>query len=195
MDFAGAGSFDPASGAMTISGLTGGESIIESMFYFSGTGASGCQQNTLYALSAVTGSSYQAYGAPVAQQVAGDFHATQLLVSGSNGFRMLTEYFQAMGNRTVTLGPDMPVPSIFDDSRAYKQLEASVTYPAEFNTFISFLYSTASNGVGIFATSGAFGGTSIALFLPDFSGVSGWDNSYAPGSGETVEWGLTGTGA
>ncbi|MGE0554999.1 MAG: hypothetical protein AB7R55_16330, partial [Gemmatimonadales bacterium] len=132
LDFTGAESFAPASGLITIGGLAGGESILHSMSYQ--TRAS-CETGLLYGgASAGMATSFTAYGVPAGQQRGTDRHGIGIIaLSAGNDYRTVTEYFQALGDRTVNL-PSL-VPSVSPSILAgpYKRLGFQFTLPSDLN--------------------------------------------------------------
>ena len=72
----------------------------------------------------------------------------------------------------------------------YRRLSADVTIPADYNTQVVFVYlqGTSSLPVDLIATVGWFGGSNGTLTMPDFSGVSGWNNAWVPSATATGTW-------
>ncbi|MGE0556460.1 MAG: hypothetical protein AB7R55_23790, partial [Gemmatimonadales bacterium] len=110
-----------------------------------------------------------------------------------------TEYFQALGDRTVNLPSLVPSfsPSILGGP--YKRLGFQFTLPSDLNLIVALGYSDPIGGqtVSITATVNGFldGSLSVNLSVPDFTGVAGWNDSWAPASGASVEWSATGSGS
>ncbi|MEZ4589281.1 MAG: hypothetical protein R2909_23140 [Gemmatimonadales bacterium] len=197
LDFTGAESFAPASALITIGGLGGGESILHSMSYQTRTS---CETGLLYGgASAGMATSFTAYGVPAGQQRATDYHGLGIIaLSAGNDYRTVTEYFQALGNRTVNLPSMVPTFSPSTLSGPYKRLRFQLTLPTDLNQAIVLGYSDAIGGQTVTLTAtvaGFLGGSQVDLSLPDFTGVAGWNDSWAPASGATVEWSATASGS
>jgi hypothetical protein len=199
VDFAGSESFAPASATMTISNLGATENYKHAMHYYTAGGATNCEVGRLYVEVPATGSTFTAFGAPAANQVGTDWHAVSLFTyAGTNSFRTLHQYFQALGPQTLTLGSVLPVPTITSLAGAYKRLQAALTMPAEYQSRASLRYQDQGGTrplVIVSATMAWFGSSSVSLSLPDFAGVSGWDNAWAPSSGASVFWTVIGDNA
>ena len=75
-------------------------------------------------------------------------------------------------------------------SGPYKRLQASYTLPTGYNqtTFLGYEETSGSKGVSISASLAYLGGPATTLAMPDFSTLSGWNNSWPPASGSTVDW-------
>ena len=199
VDFGGAESFAPASATMTISNLGAGENYKHAMHYYTAGGATNCEVGRLYTEVPASGSTFTAFGAPAAQQAASDWHAVSLFTyAGTNSFRTLHQYFQVLGPQTFTLGSTLPVPTVTSLAGAYKRLQAALTMPAEYQSRASLRYQDLAGTrplAIVSATMAWFGSTSVSLSLPDFSAVSGWSNAWAPSSGASVFWSVTGENA
>lgn len=109
---------------------------------------------------------------------------------------MLRESFHTMAARTVTLGAALPSPVIADLGGPYKRLSATFTLPGDYQASAAFAYfdAAAPKAVTIIVSFGFLGGSSVLLGLDDFSALAGWDNSWAPSSGTTGNWDISGTG-
>lgn len=193
LDFSGVDAFTPATATITLNGLLGGENVTQGMFY---QVAANCATASLYS-GGTAGASFTASGIPSGQQVSTDFHGLSVFASTTTGTRLLTEYFHTLANRTVTLGANMPTPTITTLAGPYERLQAAYTLPTDYEGATSFGYSDAnspnSHSVGIDATFGFLGGTATTLALPDFSGLSGFDVNWPPASSSTGTWTVSGT--
>ena len=184
VDFNGANAFAPATAIMTVAGLAGGETLNGSMNYL--TGAS-C---TLGILNTSTGSgtTVPAFGIPAAQQRATDFHYFQVSAAvGTTSFRLVADIFHTLANKTETLGAAL-TPTVTSLPAAYKDLQVALTIPSDYNTSLTFTYGAGGRSVAVIATAGWIGGSSATLAFPNFAGVSGWTDSWAPSSGATADW-------
>jgi hypothetical protein len=201
IDFGSAEAFAPDSATITVSGLGAGETLMTSMNYQ----VAMCETAPLYlgAQAPAGSTSFTAAGIPAAWQLATDFHGLSVQArSGTTtlaALRNVTEYFHALANRTVALPPAMPTPTITSLAGPYLRLQAVYTLPAEYlgATGTSFHYQTPSTvspvrSVMLSASPAYLGGAATTLALPDFSGVAGWNNSWAAASGTSVEWTVSG---
>lgn len=199
VDFNGANSFAPASATMTIGNILPGESYKHAMHYYTVGGTNTCQVGRLYREIPTSGATFTAYGAPAANRLGTDWHAVSLFTyHGANSFRTMHEYFTTLGPRTLTLGAPLPVPTVSALAGSYKRLQAAVTLPAEYQSRASLRYQDqgAPRSLAIVsATMAWLGSSNVSLSLPDFSGVSGWNNAWAPPSGASVFWSLLGENA
>ena len=194
LDFGGVEAFTPATATITLSGLLGGENVIQSMLYQVGAN---CATATLYS-GATGGATFTASGIPSLQQQGTDFHGLHVLAATSTVARIVTQYNHTLAARTLTLGALMPSPTITDVSGggSYKRLQAVYTLPTDYEGSTSFGYNDGANkSVNISATFGYLGGTSATLALADYSALSGWDNNWPPATGGTADWSLFGTSA
>ncbi|MBC7790582.1 MAG: hypothetical protein H7Z74_11600 [Anaerolineae bacterium] len=194
LDFnVGTESFAVASATITIGGLAGGETLSAGMNYL--TAACTGTSALLYFLQN-PGSSFTATGIPAAQQRASDFHSIFVSANTSTTSRFVTELFHTLGARTISLGADLPLPAITQLSAPYKRLQAVYTLPSGYNLSATFSYDdNAGKSVIITATFAYLGGPAVTLALPDFTAVSGWDNTWPPASGSTVDWIVSGVGS
>jgi uncharacterized membrane protein len=193
VDFAGSESFAATSATITVGGLLGGELLIENTFYHTGASCDGAPI-VPFANAAAT---FTAFGMPGAQQRVTDFHRVAITaIVGSNDFRSVSESFHTMAARTITLGASLPAPTISSLIGPYKRLQAAYTVPADYQNSASFQYvdAAAEKSVNMFATSGYLGGSSVSLALADFSGLAGWDNTWAPAAASTGNTSIGATG-
>jgi hypothetical protein len=191
LDFGSVEAFAPATATITLNGLLGGEEVTHTMSYQVNAN---CATAILY--SDAAGASFTAFGIPSLQQLVTDFHGLQVFASTSTVVRILTQYNHTLTARTLTLGAVMPTPVITTLAGPYKRLQAAYTLPTDYEGSTSFAYNDGGNkSVSISATFGFLGGTSVTLALPDFTAVAAWDNSFAPATGGTADWTLSGTSA
>jgi hypothetical protein len=192
VDFGGAQAFAPATALITVGGVVGGETVSYNMDYQ--VGAS-CTSALLYSAQNV-GASFTGSGIPGAQQRADDFHAIVITaLTATNAFRSITESFHTLAARTVTPGAALPVPTVTSLSATYQRLQAVYTLPADYNGATTFAYDDGSGkSVSITARFGYLGGTATTLALADYSGLAGWNNSWAPGAGIPSDWSVSAFG-
>ncbi|HEU5260135.1 MAG TPA: Calx-beta domain-containing protein [Gemmatimonadales bacterium] len=196
VDFAGSESFAAASATITVGGLLGSETdTIQTMSYRVGAA---CEAASLGFGGPIASGSFTAFGIPGGQQRITDYHNVTISAStGTTQFRSVSESFHTLGARTVTLGAALPSPVIADLGGPYKRLSATFTLPADYQTQVLFDYSDAATptGVTLSASFGFLGGSSVSLGLDDFSGLTGWNNTWVPAAGGTGNWDVTATGS
>ena len=144
LDFAGSEAFAPATATITLAGLSGGETVIQGMFYQVGAN---CATATLYT-GGTGGTTFTASGIPSGQQLGTDFHGLFVSASTTTASRLITEYFHTLAARTVTLGAAMPTPTITDLGGPYKRLQAAYTLPTDYEGFTSLRLRRRSQQVG-----------------------------------------------
>lgn len=195
VDFAGVDGFDADSATITVAGPNSGGVLLGGMDYATvSQGGSVCSVAELSA-GGVT-NPYTTFGAPLANQNADDFHVAVVTAVTGTGIQIVRETFHALGDRTLTLGSVLPAitPTDVTAGGNYLRLEADFTLPSEYDGFSSFFYvDEGSKSVAIFVSNGVQSGP-VTLQLPDFSGVTGWTDSWAPAANAaSVSWGVTGS--
>jgi len=192
VDFGGVESFAPASETITIGGLVGGETLNRSIDYHVGAT---CEAAPLQTFAATT-ASFTGFGIPAGQQRASDYHSVFIVaLTGGNAAQTVTEYFHTWAARTVTLGAALSAPTITSLGGPYKRLQAVYTLPADYQTATGFNYVSGDKLINLTATFGYLGGGAVTLALADYSGLAGWDNSWAPASASPVSWNVFGSGS
>jgi len=184
--------FAAATATMTGSGIVGGETATQTMSYQ--VGAS-CIAASLYG-GVTAGASFTASGIPGAQQRVTDFHGLTLTASmGASANRSVTQYFHTMGAQTLTLGAAMPTPTINTLAGNYKRLQAVYMLPGDYQRSTSFFYTDGTKIVSLTATFGYLGGAATTLGLDNYTGLTGWSDSYPPASASTGNWFALGAGS
>lgn len=187
-------SFSPATGVITVAGLTGGEQVSHGMSYR--TGAS-CESGVLYSALPAAVTSFTAFGVPAGKQRGSDFHGLTVTAnSGSTTFRNIVQYFGALGDRTVTLPSLIPAFTPSSVAGAYKTLRFQFTLPTDLTAGLGMQYSetaTATSAI-ITATSSWLGGSAVDVTMPTFTGLAGWSDAWMPASAATVQWSVSGSG-
>jgi hypothetical protein len=117
--------------------------------------------------------------------------------SANTESRFITQYNHSLVPRTITLGAVMTATvTTLGTTPPYKMLQAVYTLPTDYEGFTGLEYSDGANkSVSITATFGYLGGTSVTLALADYSGLSGWDNSWPPATSSTGTWIVSGLSA
>ncbi len=191
VDFGSAAAATVASGTITI-GNDAGNSLAVLMSY--GTGAS-CYLGTLYQVTNAA-TSFAGFGVPAAIQRSTDAHLLSITGIGTNNNRVVQEAFHAMGPRTMTLPAVVSAPTVTDLGGNYKRLQAVYTIPSDYTSGSGLMYIefATSKVFSIYATAAWMGGSAGSLAAPNFTGVAGWSDSWAPATGATVNWTLSTNG-
>ncbi len=180
----------PIPATITLSGLNG-EAETTRMNYLTGAG---CTPAILYSGLQGLGTTNM-YGVPPSFRVAGDMHQLEVSITGLlNSTRFVSESFLDVAARSATsfvMPATYPTPIISDAGGPYKRPMVVVTgLPPEYNTSHAMLYSDqGSSGVTglVSASQGWVGGSAFTLVLPNFHGVPGFLDSWAPSPGDPVD--------
>ncbi|HJS43774.1 MAG TPA: Calx-beta domain-containing protein, partial [Gemmatimonadales bacterium] len=192
VDFTGGESFAAASATMTLMGLTGGETIFQSVSYLV---TAQCVPASL-GIGGIGAATFTAFGIPVAPQRGSDYHQISIIASTGTIVRTVTESFHTFGARTVTLGSSLAAPTVTPLAGPYKRLQAVFTVPGEYGgpSFFGYVDASTDKRVNLNASAAYRGGPGITLALADFSALAGWDNNWAPASAATGDWNVGATG-
>jgi hypothetical protein len=143
-----------------------------------------------------TGTQFLAGGAPDAQREAGDLH--YVAITDLQDLSFVSEMFSAMGPRTISFGAALPTPTVTDitGTAGYRRARVQLTLPAEYNETAFFAMTDASGDAAFttLATGGWLGGQTVSLENPDFTGLAGWDDSWAPTNASTTNWAFSAYG-
>ncbi len=194
VDFTAEG-FDPQSATITVGGLVGGESGAFSSSYATVSSGLACGIAPLRQ-DLLSGSTFTLSSAPAAQQASDEYHVATVTAVLGDVTRQVQEAFSTLADRTVNLPPEVPEPTITNvtGGAGYLRLQAEFTQPADFNSLAFFDYYGATTSMTVFASAGVMSGA-ITLAMPDFTGLTGWDDAWATPASETgVEYVLAGTG-
>lgn len=197
IDFA-ANGFAADSALITIDGLLGGEVLFGGTDYGTVSAGNSCSVAPLKG-GALSGSPFMAKGAPIAQQAADEFHVVWANALSATGSRTVRRTIRGGGlsDQGIFLGAPFPTPTVVSVSAStanYLRRQADFTLPAEYDGFSSFFYGVGGWTVVMFASNGAQA-SSVFFALPDFSGLTGWMDAWAPPTSSTgVTWGTTGFG-
>ncbi|HVT37850.1 MAG TPA: hypothetical protein VHE78_02285 [Gemmatimonadaceae bacterium] len=180
----------PTAATITVAGLLAGDLMSGSMSYFTGTGPA-CTLAALYGIPPSTASARVLFGIPALSQRPTDFHFLSLTERNGSNTRSIGQSFHTFANQTITMGANVPTPTITALAQAgYKRLQAVGTIPVDYPTEASLTYTQQGTGksAGISGTMGWIGGANATLAFPDFSAVGGWQDAWAPAPASTVDW-------
>ncbi len=143
------------------------------------------------------GTQFLVGGAPTAEQETGpngDFHYVAITDLGSLAF--VSEMFQTMAPRTIPFGAALPAPTITDitGTAAYRRARVELTLPAEYDETAIFALTSGTASITAIATAAWLGGQTVSLEIPDFTGLAGWDDSWAPTNASTTDWWFSASG-
>ncbi len=178
--------FLPMAALISITGAGGGETFTHGMNYYTG---GTCDIGSLYLGMPVTGTQFNAYGAPTGMQRAGDRHG--LYVQGTSGtagnyqYRSVWQTFHDLTAHSLAMPPPLPAGTTTETGSGYSILRHQFTAPVGYNSSFSWQYtqSSAPKSATVTATFGYVGGVNVDLKIGSYSGLSGWFDSWAPTAG------------
>ena len=185
-----------ATATATLQGLGGGETATHEMNLF--TGGVACVPGFLYG-SAPAAASFDVSGVPASLRVGTDMHRI-FIVAGSSATsaRYLSENFPDIVTRAATpfvLPAGLPTPVVTDAGGPYKRPSIAISgVPAELDAIHVMLYVSQflpGRAGFITASQGWVGGSNLTLVLPNFSGVGGFDNAWAPATDAELAWNVS----
>jgi hypothetical protein len=206
LDFDAAEAFASATASITVGNLNGEVAAVSTLYFTSSDSrASGAG---LASATAPGPGPYTYYGVPAEKQAAGDLHLVQATAYPSSQdltqSRSSALFFKDPTDRTVTLGPPLTLPTVTPAATApYVRFRATGPMQTQYNKAVVAVFtqaSTETRQVVISASEGYLAGSfTYDLTVPDFTGVSGWDNNWGPAAGTTTLWivsasGYTGAG-
>lgn len=186
LDMFGANSFVPATSQLTVTAPNDGSILAQTEFTTAtGSGAT----ITTPQLSSGVAATYQ--GVPEASMVTSDVQLVRVTQNVSASLsRFLVRYIRGPAAVSVSMPSDPGAPTVAAISGAtYPRATISGSLPAAFNGPLTFTLQQSSRSrlVEISATpAGRTGTTDYSLSIPDLSGVTGWQSTWALGSGATV---------
>jgi len=190
VDFQGDEAFAPATARATLSGAGSGQKI-HLMGYYSGDSCVGGEM-ALHPARLVEGSSFTIRGVPASHQRSSDMH--QLTVTEVDGpvARLAAHFFRELSDQAVELWPGF-TPHMSDTDGAHRRLAMETQIPSPYLTGETGVVSlTFGTGDLTFTTSASFaalgGSEDMTLVTADLSAVEGWDATWAPAPGATVQW-------
>lgn len=193
VDFAGASSFAPTGALVTLTGAVAGEAVSQTMYYATGPA---CEGSVLYS-GPIDSASFTAFGIGTPNQTNTDFH--RLFVTEGTGltYRFVGEDFHTMGPRALTLPSALGTVTISDAGGPYQRLRLATTLPMDLNSASAWYCDQTVGGKCVFvsATAAWLGGPQVSFTLPDFSGLAGWNNTWAPATGDRATWYLSAAAA
>lgn len=190
LDFTTAESFAPVTFSLTVSGFTTGFGIEYQNNFWSATSTYGTVQ-----YGSVPGGSTTFASAPADQVLAGDVHELLVDAFQSNGQvgHAAYAYFGAPGDRSETLGPLLPSPTVTTlSSSPYARVRGQMASQSEYGSAGLFFLEQGVTGSRRFllmvGTVGYYGTRPPTwdFVVPDFSSVPGFTTSWMMASGPAV---------
>jgi hypothetical protein len=179
--------------SVTVTGMVAGEGLSSSMTYLTGATCDVAPTNDQYPGA----STFNFYGVPAALQRATDFHMLSVTSTNTTGDRTVAGSFHLVANRAMTLPGFLTNPTSSVLNGSYKRLQLVFGFPADYNRS-AMLYYVPTTGVPhaitVLATAGYIGSSTATLALPNFTGVAGWQDSWAVATGVVVNWTVTALG-
>lgn len=195
LDFGAAEAFDPVSRTVTINGGAAGEQLFASTSYFTAN-----QGFATMGYGLASGNTATYFGVPAAQQVATDLHilvaaATNTGSGTATATRIVTNVFKDAVNKTVTLGAALATPTFTTlASTPYLRTRIQLALQAEYDDFWTIGYGQTGRSVTVFYTKAYLGANGADFSFPDFTGVSGWQNTWAPVTATQTIWNVSASG-
>lgn len=195
LDFGAAEAFDPVSRTVTINGGAAGEQLFASTSYFTAN-----QGFATMGFGLASGNTATYFGVPAAQQVATDLHILVTAATNAGGgtasaTRIVTNVFKDAVNKTVTLGAALATPTFTTLASApYLRTRIQLALQAEYDDYWIIGYGQTGRSVTVFYTKAYLGANGPDFSFPDFTGVSGWQNTWAPVAATQTTWDILASG-
>lgn len=188
LDFAATEALVPATGIASIAGFASGDNT--SLFVDFSTATT--PYHPLYQRIGVPSASQPIFGIPSSLTQSGDVHilTVRALSNSGNSYRVVEQYYQVPGDRTVSLGAALSAPSVTTlSSTPYLRLGTTLPAQSDYPSFANVTHTQTSRIVSVTGTEAYFGGTpgSWVLDIPDLSTVSGFSQSFALQSGVSTQ--------
>lgn len=195
LDFTAAEAFAPAVADLAVGNLGGDEAFVLSSIVTPGAPLGA----RIFVSSGLSTGPFRYYGVPAAIRVAGDLHfAAAFTFSGDEGeFRGSGLYFEQPTDRTVTLGPPLPVPDVRTVATApHVRLRATGSLATAYDRYVRVHFGQPGRSATIEASAAyRFDAATYDLAIPDFTGVAGWSDDWGLKHGVTpTSWFVTGFG-
>lgn len=194
VDFGSAESFAPATADYTFANANG-DNITVSTGLYTSRGAAG-----FFSWGAFNNASTvrTVYGLPSAQTEAGDLHQVLGIAINGTSVRSVAQYNRELSARTYTFGPALGEPTVTPvPTSPYVRLRATGLFQPEYGDAVGISYTQSTTPSRAWAINASRGYTSNSatyeLVLPDFTGVAGFDNTWALQSGSEVSWAISAT--
>jgi hypothetical protein len=193
LDFGSGDAFAPTSQTLTINNLGSDVAVVSSSYVTANGGSSLFFSD----YQPVAGNTRSFPGVPAGQQAAGDFHSLAVVALDPGlptlgDQRSATVVFNQAADQTVTLGPEMTMPTItWPSVNPYVMFRAQVPRQEEYGQYVYVAYSQTGgrgNTTTIGATAAYLGGMDMDEMIPNFSGMAGFNDDWGPELGVATTW-------
>ena len=205
LDLAAGASFAPATATITLAGLNAGEQSQAGVTYLTPNGSAA----TIAVSPLGAATSFVLSGVVAARQITGDLHAVSVAsrttAGGEVSVRTVESLTQAFGAQTLTLGAALAPPAFSTTATTpHLRVRALVATQPDYTSGWRVTYAQHTGSTTqtmVIEATGSYAGApgTIALEVPDFSAVSGWNNAWVPQAGVALtytvlasEWGASG---
>lgn len=192
LDFLATEALSPVTANFTFGGLAPGESNDAQAFFITGTNS----HAFLWSAQPTANGTLQYLGVPGASTVSGDLHELFLFASSSTAqtSRGAFTVFRTPADKSLTLGAALSIPSFTQAATSpYVRFRAQMTSQADYGSGAGFEFRQENAGreAHLFVTSAFHGGTPTTwdVTIPDFSAVSGWQNTWGLQTGQATNLG------
>jgi hypothetical protein len=198
IDFNGGDSFAPATSGLTVTGVTGGEMVVQSTLFRTTDG--------MGPVAFATGHSTNWYGVPSGQMQLGDLHVLGVTATGADETNPLApsrttlRMIATPAPVSVALGPELSDPAVMlFQSGGHRRGRATYQIQPEYDRFwvADFSQGTTVAREGQVQVTRAYHGSgtgSVNLEIPNLRSVSGWNTDWEFVSGEPVTWTVSAAG-
>lgn len=186
VELGGPNAFGVSRANLNVIGQVSGDPLVLAMSYLT---TSACTSNFLYTQSLFGALSAQTLGFPETVQRPTDFHSLTVTASRAGQVRATTLTFHTFGNVTLSMQPLLAAPTLEALPGSYLRERATfgVISPG-YNTSVSLRYTEGRHTMIVTASMAYAGVNNPVLTMPDLSGVTGWQNSYAYATGAAGTW-------
>lgn len=185
LDFAAAPA--PASGTLTITGLTSAPSVFTNAYTLN-------NGRTFFNSPPATSASGTVYGLPAATAIATDIHAIGVFSTTATADRGVDLFRRTMGDATIAVGPLAGTVTVTTASTTPKRLRAQLGQQADYDGIFQFNTFQQVSGSGkyisVTVTAAYFAGTPATwdVTVPDFTSVTGFPAGAQHSSAGSNSW-------
>ena len=190
LDFGSAEAFAPVNATVSVTGLAANDTAsLASLFY----GVRGSSFALIGSVSEYTSAmaSRPIAALPAAQLQTNEIQQVSATVSRDNtASRNAGIFFRTPSTLAIALGPALGAPTVARTATVpYVRPRFQLAAQSEYNRYLSGQFTQASrNRAFTFSMSGAYAAGAWDVTMPDFSGVTGWQNSWGLIDGTPLSW-------
>ena len=194
LDFNGSEAFAPGSAVYTIA--NGGTDQLFAISSF--LTANGSNGSFSFFEPLATGNTRTIWGVPSTRTQAGDLHFVIAQASNATGSisRGFFQYNRDLANRTLTLGALLNVPAVTSiGTAAFARLKTAGTFQSDYLDGVTSTFNQSTRGWSVQLTKAYLGNSASFDFdVPDLSGVSGFQSTWALVGGVSTQWSVSALG-